>query len=79
MWRRQKFCFEMRPLVGSYGPFTDLVANVVDRWTLPRLDAAVQAALTADLALKNTTISTEDGILTDLVLTLAASRARKVA
>lgn len=75
----KKFCSDKWLPVGNYGRFSELVAQVVNRWSLTRLDSAVQAALNADLALKNTTISTEDGILTDLVLTLAASRARKVA
>jgi hypothetical protein len=35
--------------------------------------AALRAVLTADLALKGTTISDERGILTDLVLRMATS------
>jgi len=71
--------FATRPMVGSYGPFADLVAEVVGQWPGRRVAHAVRATLMADVALKNTTISTEEGILTDLVLTLAASRPRKAA
>jgi DNA polymerase-3 subunit delta len=72
-------CFDTRPLVGSYGPFADLIGGVVAEWPMRRVAVAVRAALAADVALKSTTISTEEGILTDLVLTLAASRIRKAA
>ncbi|MEO5799172.1 MAG: DNA polymerase III subunit delta [Gemmatimonadales bacterium] len=75
----KRLCFERRPGVGSYDPFTRLVAEVVGRWSLPRLEAAVASALTADASLKSTTISDEVGVLTDLILTLAATRAKKAA
>jgi DNA polymerase-3 subunit delta len=65
--------------VGSYDLMARLLAQVMGRWALARLRAAIAAALDADIALKNTTISDEGGILTDLVLTLGASRARQVA
>jgi len=44
------------------------------RWPAPRLREALRMALAADRALKGTTISDERGILTDLVLRLAAAR-----
>ncbi len=75
----KKLCFEMRPMVGSYDPFSRLIGEVVGRWSLPRIDQAVRATLAADVALKSTTVSGEEAILTDLVLTLAASRTRKAA
>lgn len=75
----KRLCFERRPGVGSYDPFTRLVAEVAGRWSLPRLEAAVASTLTADASLKSTTISDEVGVLTDLILTLAASRAKKAA
>lgn len=75
----KRLCFERRPAVGSYEPFTRLVAEVVGRWSLPRLERAVASTLAADASLKNTTISDESGVLTDLILTLAASRAKKAA
>jgi DNA polymerase-3 subunit delta len=43
---------------------------VVARWPAARLRAALRAALEADQALKNTTVSDERGVLTDLVLQL---------
>lgn len=77
--RVKSLCFETRPMVGSYDPFARLAGDVVGRWSLPRLDAAVRATLAADVSLKSTTISGEEAILTDLVLALAASRSRKAA
>lgn len=71
--------FRTRPNVGSYPPFASLVGEVVGRWSLPRLRAAIAATLAADAALKSTTISDEGGIVTDLVLMLATSRVRKAA
>lgn len=75
----KRLCFGVRPGVGSYDPFTRLVAEVVGRWSLPRLERAIAATLAADAALKSTTISDEDGVLVDLILTLATTRARKAA
>jgi hypothetical protein len=45
---------------------------VVARWSSGRLRSALKAALEADQALKNTTISDERGVLTDLILQLGA-------
>lgn len=75
----KSFCFRARPAVGGYDPMSRLMADVVGRWSLPRLRTALAATLAADTALKSTTISDEGGIVTDLVLTLAASRARRAA
>jgi DNA polymerase-3 subunit delta len=75
----KSLCFECRPMVGSYDPFARLIGEVVGRWSLARIDRAVRATLAADVALKSTTISGEEAILTDLVLALAASRSRKAA
>jgi DNA polymerase-3 subunit delta len=75
----KSLCFECRPMVGSYDPFARLIGEVVGRWSLARIDRAVRATLAADVALKSTTISGEEAILTDLVLSLAASRTRKAA
>ena len=71
--------FKVRPGVGSYDPFTAVVGDVVGRWTLARITTAIAATLQADMSLKDTTISDEGGIVTDLVLALATSRARKAA
>ena len=43
------------------------------RWPAPRVTGALRAVLTADCALKGTTISDERGILTDLVLRMVTS------
>lgn len=75
----KRLCFDRRPGVGSYDPFTRLVAEVTGRWSLHRLGLAVASTLAADVSLKSTTISDEVGVLTDLILTLAASRAKKAA
>jgi DNA polymerase-3 subunit delta len=42
----------------------------VPQWPLPRIRAALRDACTADQGLKNTTVSDERGLLTDLVLQL---------
>lgn len=68
-----------RPLVGDYQSFARVASEVVAEWPLERIRLAVRAALAADVALKSTTISDEEGILTDLVLQLAASHNRKAA
>lgn len=75
----KRLCFDRRPGVGSYDPFSQLVAQVVGRWNIARLDTAIASTLAADTSLKSTTISDEIGVLTDLILTLAASRAKKAA
>lgn len=41
-------------------------------WTLPRLQAAIEAAIDTDTALKATTLSDEAGLVTDLVMRLAS-------
>jgi len=50
-------------------------ARLADRWPARRTDAALQACLQADQALKSTTISDERGVLTDLVLRLGVKSA----
>jgi DNA polymerase III subunit delta len=47
-------------------------SQVVARWPAARLRSGLKAALEADQALKNTSISDERGVLTDLVLRLGA-------
>lgn len=42
-----------------------------ERWTAPRLREAIRAATAADRSLKETTISGDEGILTDLIMRLA--------
>lgn len=72
-------CFRVRPAVGSYGPAAHLVAEVAAHWPARRIRGAIAAALAADMALKNTGVSDETGIVTDLVLALAASRLERAA
>jgi DNA polymerase-3 subunit delta len=43
-------------------------ARLAPRWPLPRIRAALRLARTTDEGLKNTTVSDERGLLTDLVL-----------
>lgn len=71
--------FQERPMVGNYTAFANLIGEVVGRWSPSRVAAAVQATLAADVALKSTTISSDEGILTDLTLALAATRKAKAA
>lgn len=68
-----------RPLVGDYQSFAKVAVEVVADWPLDRIRAAVRATLAADVALKSTTISDEEGIVTDLVLQLVATKNRKAA
>ncbi len=70
----RQLCFSTRPAVGSYPPFADLVAEVVGAWPDQRLRGAIEATLQADIALKSTTVSDESGIVTDLLIALAAGR-----
>lgn len=67
--------FKVRPQIGNYDSISRLLAEVVGKWSLARLEAATALALQADMSLKNTTISDEGGIVTDLILALATSRA----
>ena len=71
--------FKVRPRIGSYDTFAAVVGEVVGRWSPARLTAAIAATLHADAMLKNTMISDEEGIVTDLVLTLAMSRVKRAA
>ncbi|HEY9016666.1 MAG TPA: DNA polymerase III subunit delta, partial [Gemmatimonadales bacterium] len=52
-------------------------ARIAPAWPESRVRAALRAALAADEALKTTTISDEQGVLTDLVLQLGASQKGK--
>lgn len=57
----------------DYGESARNWAGWVRAWPADRLRQALRAALEADQALKSTTISTEEGILTDLVLSVATA------
>ena len=55
-------------------------ARNTDRWTVSELDAALSALVTADAALKETRLSSDEQLLTTLVLTLCgAGSARRAA
>jgi DNA polymerase-3 subunit delta len=48
-------------------------ARNTDRWTVSELDAALSALLSADVALKETRLSSDEQLLTSLVLTLCGT------
>jgi DNA polymerase-3 subunit delta len=58
--------------IGVWKDFIDLLVDVAPDWTQGRLRRGLAATLGADQALKETRISTEEGVLTDLVLQIAA-------
>lgn len=58
--------------IGNWGPFVDLAVNVAADWPQGRIRRALAALLAADQALKETRISTDEGVLTDLILQIAA-------
>jgi DNA polymerase III subunit delta len=49
-------------------------ARWAPQWPLPRIRAALRAACTTDQSLKNTTVSDERGLLTDLVLQVTMTK-----
>jgi hypothetical protein len=58
--------------VGNWGEFVDLMVEVASEWPAGRIRRSLAALLEADQALKETRISTEGGVLTDLILQIAA-------
>lgn len=58
--------------IGNWGTFVTLACDVAGDWPQGRIRRALAALLSADQALKETRISTEEGVLTDLVLQIAA-------
>jgi hypothetical protein len=67
-----------RPARLDYKSSADQWSRLAERWPLPRLDAAITAALDADRRLKTTTLANEQGVLLDLVMQLGI-RAREAA
>lgn len=61
--------FPMRP----WGEAVSAWVRYVDRWTLPQLDWALDRLLDADCALKGSTVSDEEQVLTSLILALCAA------
>jgi DNA polymerase-3 subunit delta len=77
-------CFQsllrMRPYgLGDWKQEAAHWARWAPRWPVPRVHAALAAALAADQALKSTTLRDEHTVLLDLVLDLAATRPARVA
>jgi len=58
--------------IGVWKEFIDLLVDVAPDWPQGRLRRGLAATLGADQALKETRISTDEGVLTDLVLHIAA-------
>jgi DNA polymerase III subunit delta len=70
-----KTLFKHRPAgLGGYRDEASRWSRWAPRWSLARLRAALRAALETDQALKNTTVSDEYGLLTELVMRLGMSR-----
>lgn len=63
----------------SWGEATASWSRAVDRWTSAELDAALAALLHADAAAKDTRVSSDDQILTDVILALCGSGRRRAA
>jgi DNA polymerase-3 subunit delta len=76
---KRQVLFPLRLRVGSYDALSTLTARVVGEWSEQRIRAALRAALDADVALKSSTISDENGIMTDLILTLSTAQQRRAA
>jgi DNA polymerase-3 subunit delta len=63
-------------------PWADAVkcwSRNLARWSADDLHAALDQLLAADLALKDSRVSSEEGVVTSLVLALCVSAPRKVA
>ncbi|MBW8771671.1 MAG: DNA polymerase III subunit delta, partial [Gemmatimonadetes bacterium] len=58
--------------IGDWKGFANLLVQVAEEWPQGRIRRALAALLAADQALKETRVSTEEGVLTDLVLQIAA-------
>lgn len=67
--------FPMRP----WGEAASAWTRYVERWTLPQLDRALDLLLAADVALKETRLSTDEQLLATLVLSLCAAPAARAA
>lgn len=67
------------PRLRRWGDEAALWADAADRWTASELDHALRAAYAADAALKSSTVSDEQGILTTMLLQFAPAATRAVA
>ena len=61
----------------SWGEFVATCARASDSWSATGIDRALDALLDADACLKDTRISSDEQLLSSLVLSLCASHARK--
>jgi DNA polymerase-3 subunit delta len=65
----------VRPFgLGDWRVESERWSRLVAAWPMPRIAAALRAALAADFGLKNTRISDEQGVVTDLVLQITEQR-----
>jgi DNA polymerase III subunit delta len=76
--------FTLLKETGAYPmrPWGEAVAawiKVLDRWSAPALDAALDALLAADVALKDTRVSSDEQIIASLVLSMCAQGTRRPA
>lgn len=62
-----------------WGEATAAWAKTVDNWTAIELDAALDALLSADIALKESRVSSEEQVLTSLILVLCAGDSGRAA
>lgn len=61
----------------SWGEFVQTCARESERWSARSVDDALAALLTADAALKETRLSSEEQLLANLVLTLCGAPSRR--
>ena len=65
----------VRPFgLGDWRKESERWSQLVATWPMPRIAVALRAALAADFGLKNTRISDEQGVVTDLVLQVTEYR-----
>ena len=57
--------------LGSWGPEASLWARWSAQWPASRIRAALEATLMADRSIKNTTLSSEQAILSDMIMRIA--------
>ncbi len=63
----------------AWGSATAAWANATDRWTVKSLDRALAALLDADIALKETRVSSEEQVIATLVLSMCIDDDRSMA
>ncbi len=63
----------------AWGSATAAWANATDRWTVKSLDRALAALLDADIALKETRVSSEEQVVATLVLSMCIEDDRSMA